>query len=176
MTGRPQRRASLLALGLACVIPWTGASAQGPAASLVPADAPNCRVEVPPAGAGIVVSPGGFILVHPRNDALTDRYTGCKVLWIADGERTPRLATLFFEGGQLRRAVAHDVRDPAGAPEGACAFPEGRSLLRDSGRRLGDEACRGFTGESLYALRLPTWPRRCMQTPEAPVCLAEPRP
>lgn len=149
--------------------------AQARGDSLVPADAPNCRVSAPPASAGIFATPGGFVIVFPRNDALTDRYTGCKLLWIADTDRTPRLATLYFERGQLTRAVAHDVRDAGGAVEAACAFPEGRSLLPNAGRRLGDAACRGFSGESLYALRVPTWPRSCMTKPDDAVCSADPR-
>lgn len=143
--------------------------------SLVPPGAPNCRVEAPPAAAGIAGTPGGFIIVFPRNDAITDRYTGCKVLWIAETDRTPRLATLYFERGALARAVAHDVRDPSDAVEGACALPAGKSLLPNAGRRYGDAACRGFAGEALYALRLPTWPRACMTKPDAPVCTADPR-
>lgn len=173
--GRRMCVAVVLALVLNALAPPSRAAAQAADDALLPAGAPNCRVVVPPDAAGIVVSPGGFILVHPRNDALGDGYTGCKVLWVVDVDRTPRLATLYFERGTLRRAIAHDVRDPSGAPEGACAFPEGRSLLPNSGRRLGDAACQGFTGESLYALRLPTWPRRCMATPEAAVCKADPR-
>ena len=151
------------------------AGAQAPTDSLVPAKSPRCRVTTPPDSAGGVVSPGGFLLVFPRNDALTERYTGCKVLWVVDVDRTPRLATLYFERGELRRAISHDVRDAAGAVEGACAFPEGRSLLPNSGRRFTDASCKEITGESLHALRLPTWPRSCMTSPDAPVCKADPR-
>lgn len=165
-------RTILLALHLAAP---SVVAAQVHADSLVPSGALNCRVARPPDAAGVVASPGGFLIVFPRNDALTDRYTGCKMIWIADVERTPRLATLYFERGQLARAIAYDVRDPSGAPEGACAFPEGRSLLPNSGRRLGDAACRGFSGESMYALRLPTWPRSCMTAPDDAVCKADPR-
>lgn len=149
--------------------------AQASLDSLLPTRAPNCRVAAPPEAAGITGTPGGFVIVFPRNDALTDQYTGCKVLWIADTDRTPRLATLYFERGQLVRAVSHDVRDSSGRVEGACALPEGRSLLPHAGRRYGDEACRGFAGETLYALRLVTWPRVCMTKPDTPACTADPR-
>ncbi len=159
-----------LSLALPCAV-----DGQVPADSLVPSEAPNCRLVRPPDAAGIVATPGGFVIVHPRNDALPERYTGCKVLWVADVDRTPRLATLYFERGELRRAVAHDVRDPAGGVEGACAFPEERSLLPSSGRRMGDSACRGFSGEALYALRVPTWPLQCMTTPDAAPCKGDPR-
>lgn len=160
---------------LFATVAWSPLHAQPSLDSLVPRGAPNCRVEAPPAAAGIAGTPGGFVLVYPRNETITDTYTGCKVLWIADTDRTPRLATLYFERGQLARAVSHDVRDPSGGVEGACALPEGKSLLPNEGRRYGDAACRGFSGEAFYALRLPTWPRSCMTKPDAPVCSADPR-
>lgn len=144
--------------------------AQEALSSLIPRDAPNCRVSSPPASAGLAVSPGGVVIVFPRNDGIAEQYTGCKHLWIADTERTPRLATLYFEGGQLARAVAHDVRDPSGAVEGACSFPDGRSLLPTSGRRFDDKACRGIVEEALYSLRVPTYPQSCMAKPDAPAC------
>lgn len=143
--------------------------------SLVPSGATNCRVTTPPAASGLTVTPGGFVLVFPRNAAIAERYTGCKTLWIVDTERTPRLATLYFERGELARAVAHDVRDPSGAVTGACAFPAARSLLPNSGARFDDAACEGITGESMYALRLATWPRSCLSTPDAAVCKEAPR-
>lgn len=143
--------------------------------SLIPSAATNCRVASPPAGAGLAVTPGGFLLVFPRNEAIGEHYTGCKLLWIVDTDRTPRLATLYFERGELTRAVAHDVRDPAGAITGACAFPAARSLLPTTGARFTDSACAGVTQESLYALRLPTLPRSCLTTPDAPVCKEDPR-
>jgi hypothetical protein len=151
------------------------AGAQSRVDSLVPPDAPNCRIAGPPEEAGIAATPGGFLIVFPRNDAIAARYTGCKTLWIADTDRQPRLATLYFEGGQLARAVAYDTRSAGGAPEGACGFPEARSLLPNAGRRFGDNACKGFVGEALYALRVATWPRRCLTKPDEPVCTAEAR-
>lgn len=114
-------------------------------------------------------------MVYPRNDALTDTFTGCKALWVVDLDNMRRLATLYFEKGTLTRAIAHDSRDPKGAIEGACDVVAGRSLLPDGGRRFTDAACKGFTGEELYGLRVPTWPRRCLTEPEAAPCKADPR-
>ncbi|MFN8571252.1 MAG: hypothetical protein U0132_04290 [Gemmatimonadaceae bacterium] len=162
-------RALIIAIGLLAAT-HASARAQSAVDSLIPRNATNCSISSPPTSAGVVVSPGGFVIVFPRNDALTEAYTGCKHLWIADTGRTPRLATLYFEQGQLRRALAHDVRDPAGAVEGACSFPEGRSLLPTVGRRFDDAACGGVVEEPLYGLRVPTFPRSCMTTPDAPVC------
>lgn len=141
---------------------------------LVPMKAPNCAVASPPETAGVAVTPGGFVMVFPRNAALRREYTGCKVLWVVDGERYLRLATLVFESGALRRAVAHDVRSPSGALDAACAFPEGKSLLPKAGRRMADAGCAGFTGDAFYALHLPTWPRTCMSAPDGAECRREP--
>lgn len=144
-------------------------------ADFVPATATNCAVTTPPATAGLFATPGGFVMVHPRNDALTESYTGCKALWVVDLDNMRRLATLYFEKGILARAVAHDSRDPKGAIEGACDLKSGRSLLPDAGRRYNDAACKGFQGEALYGLRVPTWPRRCLTEPDASVCKQDPR-
>lgn len=160
---------------VALVVLPRSAHAQSLPDSLIPSAATNCRVTAPPASAGLAVTPGGFVLVFPRNDAIAERYTGCKMLWIVDTDRAPRLATLYFERGELSRAVAHDVRDSSGAATGACAFPAGRSLLPNAGARFSDSACKGITEESMYALRLATWPRSCMTTPDAPVCKEDPR-
>ncbi len=149
--------------------------AQADTDALLPSAAPNCRVMAPPENAGLVVTSGGFVLVFPRNDALGDQYSGCKLLWIVDTDRTPRLATLYFEKGELARAIAHDTRDPSGAVAGACAFPAGRSLLPNAEGRFSDSTCAGIAGEALYALRLATWPRRCMTTPDAAVCKGDPK-
>ncbi len=166
-------RGPLVAAALVLAPISTGAQNQG--AALINSAAPNCRVATPPDSAGLAVTPGGFVMVFPRNEGLNDQYTGCKMLWLVDTDRTPRLATLYFEGGALVIAVAHDARDPSAGPEGACAFPEGRSLLRESGRRFGDSACKGLHEEALYALRVPTWPRLCLSKPDAAACTAEPR-
>lgn len=141
---------------------------------LVSTKSPNCAVTAPPASAGIAVTPGGFVMVHPRNAALRKDYTGCKILWVVDGERYLRLATLAFEKGVLRRAVAHDVRSPSGVPEAACSFPEGRSLMPKAGRRIPDAGCANFPKDEFYALHLPTWPRACLATPESAECSKEP--
>jgi hypothetical protein len=149
-----------------------------PAQSLrdvVPAGAPNCAITAPPADAGVVVPPGGFVMVHPRNDAIGDQYTGCKVLWVVDADRLRRIATLYFAGGVLARAVAHDVHDPSGAIDAACDLVSGRSLLPRAGRRATDAACQATPRDELYALRVATLPRRCVTDPDAPPCKADPR-
>lgn len=154
--------------------PLQHAGAQG-VGDLVPARAPHCSLVSPPDDAGLAPTPGGFVMVHPRNSALTDRYTGCKVLWLVDIDQMKRLATLYFENGKLTRAVAHDVRDPGGAIEAACDLTTGRSLLPNAGRRATDAACRDVRAEELYALLVPTWPRRCLTEPDAAPCKADPR-
>jgi len=141
---------------------------------LVPMKASHCAVTMPPGDSGIAATPGGFVMVFPRNAALASDYTGCKVLWVLDGERPLRLATLHFEGGALRTAVAHDVRSATASIDAACAFPAGKSLLPKAGRRMPDSACAGIGAEAFYGLHLPTWPRGCLSDPDAAVCRKDP--
>jgi len=122
--------------------------------------APNCAVDQPPPDAGIFATPGGFLLVHPRNAQLSDSYTGCKVLWVADAPgRFIRLTTLYFEGGRLR--IAHSYNKD-GSTRGTCTLP-GPS-----------RECEGVESNPLAALRLPTWPRVCITPTDAPQCKREP--
>ena len=114
-------------------------------------------------------------MVFPRNAALSDTFTGCKLLWIVDGTKRRRFATLYFRNGKLAVAAAHDPRGDPAKITGACGFPEGKSLLPTSGQQSRDAACAGFSGDALYALRVPTWPRQCLTDVNAAVCQAEPR-
>jgi len=141
---------------------------------LVPRDAPNCALEIPPADAGIAVTPGGFVIVHPRNAALPTKYTGCKSMWVDSNPGDwQRFATLYFENGQLRRVVAQDARQ-RGAIRGACAFPLGNSLMPGAPRDVADRSCAGLRDEPFYGLHLPTWPRACATQPDRAVCHADP--
>jgi hypothetical protein len=142
---------------------------------VLPVKALHCALTAPPAGAGIAGTPGGFVMVFPRNAALSDRYTGCKLMWIVDGEDFRRFATLYFSEGRLAVAVAHASRDPAAPIDAACAFPEGRSLLPRAGRQIDDAGCKGFIEDPFYGLRLATWPRSCLTNTEAAVCKQDPR-
>ncbi|MBC7841925.1 MAG: hypothetical protein H7099_06420 [Gemmatimonadaceae bacterium] len=141
----------------------------------VPANAAHCAVTAPPPAAGIAATPGGFVMVHPRNEAIGERYSGCKILWVVDGDRMQRLATLYFDAGVLSKAIAHDVRDPAGAIDAVCDVRAARSLMPRGGRQADDAACRSVSQEEFYGLRLATWPRRCLTEIEAAVCKADPR-
>jgi len=125
-------------------------------------EASNCAVDQPPPEAGAYGTPGGFLLVHPRNASLSDGYTGCKVLWVVDApDRFHRLMTLYFERGRLRIAQAYDGRG-ASQPRATCSFP---------GPAPG---CDGVESNPLTALKLPTWPRNCMTRADAPHCAKEP--
>jgi len=174
-------RATMTKLTVACIGALTVCAVTAPdaraqsLADVIPPSAASCTLAPPPPQAGIAVTPGGFVMVFPRNDAITDRYTGCKQLWIVDGTNMRRFATLYFKNGVLAVAAAHNIRDSAGTMTAACAFPEGKSLLPSSGQRATDAGCKGFSGESLYALRLPTWPRSCLTETQAAVCVADPR-
>lgn len=128
-----------------------------------PAD-PSCQRTEPPADAGAVATPGGFMLVHPRNNRIHDDYSGCKTLWIYDDPDVPRRwATLLFERGLLIRAIVWD-RD---APDRADRVCDRRSS--------GSEACGGVEGNELVALRLASWPRVCMSDPARKECQGDPR-
>jgi hypothetical protein len=155
--------------------PSSGAGFAQDLSKVIALQEPNCKLTAPPAAAGLAATPGGFVMVYPRNDALPDTYTGCKLLWVVDGERYLRLATLYFKSGKLKTAAAHDVRDAAAELDAACAFPEGKSLLAETGIKMKDQGCAGFEREEFYALHLPTWPRRCLSQPDAAVCQQDPR-
>jgi hypothetical protein len=159
---------------IAFLIPASAAWGQSLDA-IVPASAPHCAVATPPADAGIAGTPGGFVMVFPRNVALSDTFTGCKSLWVVDTDQLRRFATLYFVEGKLRIAVAHEISDPAAGLSGACAFPEGKSLLPTRGRQIDDASCKGFVEDSFYGLRLATWPRTCLTSDKAAVCREDPR-
>ena len=165
---------SRLWLVLTFLLPVVAVPAQS-LADVLPVSAPHCSLKTPPADAGIAGTPGGFVMVFPRNAALSDTFTGCKILWIVDTDELRRFATLYFVDGRLKTAVAHDSRDSAAALEGACAFPEGKSLLPATGRQIDDSACKGFAEDSFYALRLATWPRSCLTNEKAAACKQDPR-
>lgn len=161
---------------LIAALAWASAPASAQSlGDVIPLSATHCALKEPPPEAGIGATPGGFVMVFPRNTALGNAYTGCKLLWIVDTDRLQRFATLYFVEGRLRTAVAHETRDPAAPLLGACAFPEGRSLMPAAGRQIDDAGCRGFAEDPFYGLRLATWPRTCLTNPEAAVCKADPR-
>jgi len=121
---------------------------------------PNCTVDQPPPDAGAFGTPGGFLLVHPRNAGLSDRYTGCKTLWVVDApDRYVRLVTLYFQEGRLRVAQSYN-KD--GSSRGTCTLP-GRS-----------PACEDVESNPMAALRLATWPRVCITSTHAPQCTKDP--
>lgn len=160
------------ALAAALLVP-AAASAAPRLADLVPA-APHCQLAAAPPDAGLAVTPGGFVLVHPRNAALPANYSGCKSLWVdAEPGRYARFATLVFERGRLIRAIAHDPR-AGGAIVGACAYPGGTSLMPGDDPRAPARACDGADREPFYGLRLATWPRRCAADPDAAICRGDP--
>jgi hypothetical protein len=151
----------------------TSATAQT-VSDVIPANASYCALKEPPAEAGVAVTPGGFVMVYPRNAGLSDTFTGCKLMWIVDGTKLLRYATLYFKSGKLAIAAAHDMRGDPDKLNAACAFPAGKSLLPKSGQKTSDAGCTGFAEDSFYALRLPTWPRACLTDASARVCQEDP--
>ena len=133
-----------------------------PAALAQIPDARNCAVDQPPSDAGAYVTPGGFLLVYPRNAKLSDSYTGCKVIWVVDApDRFHRLMILYFERGKLRVAQGYDGR-AENQLRATCKLPDAAP------------ECAGVESHPLSALKLPTLPRNCMTRPEAPHCQKEP--
>lgn len=133
--------------------------------SWFPETEPSCAAATPPADAGAVATPGGFMLVHPRNDRIADDYSGCKTLWIYDDPEVPRRwATLRFVRGQLARAVIWR-RDAEGIADRVCDRPASAQAPE----------CSGAEGNELTALHLPSWPRVCMTQPDRKECAQDPR-
>ena len=102
--------AAIPAIATLCVAPASARDLR----DFVPQDAPNCAVTAPPADAGFAMGPGGnAFLVHPRNAGIAAGYTGCKMLWAAQGEtKTVRFVSLYFKQGKLAVAVAHEAGGP----------------------------------------------------------------
>lgn len=127
-----------------------------------PDDAPNCSVPTPPESAGAYVTPGGFLLVHPRNAQFGRAYTGCRTIWVVqDPQRTPLLMRQYFENGELRTVEAWNGRGGAS--------PVARCAARDDEPR-----CAGLADNPLMSHDLPTWPRFCIEQAERPECSADP--
>lgn len=145
--------------GIAGSALWAAAAA---AQASIPADGHACRLSEPPIDSGAYATPGGFLLVYPRNAGITPDYTGCKTIWVARGPReTPLVMRLYFSRGRLGVAEAHDV-GTTGAPLAVCAATSKVPK------------CAGLHDNPLAALKLPTWPRACMEQPELAVCRGEP--
>jgi hypothetical protein len=140
----------------------------------VPVDAPNCATATPPAAAGAAVTPGGVMIVYPRNSGITADYTGCKHLWVMQSDTAVgRFVTTYFKQGKLAVAVAHDNRSAAGTIVGVCTFPGGKSVFPKTGAAA-DRACAGVPAEYYGALRMPTFPRECIANPKAKGCTDKP--
>jgi len=140
----------------------------------VPADAPNCAVAAPPVNSGAAVTPGGVMIVFPRNNRIAADYTGCKHLWVMQSDTAVgRFVTTYFKQGKLAVAVAHDNRSATGAVVGVCTFPGGKSVFPKTGAAA-DRACLGVPAEYYGALRMPTFARECVANPKAKGCTDKP--
>jgi hypothetical protein len=150
------RRQMFTLLAMTSSLPGALAAPSAP----IPAQAPNCALAAPPESAGAYVTPGGFLLVHPRNKELAADYTGCKTLWVEQAEdHTPLLARLYFDHGTLRLG---EFYDPDGALRTRCSVPDTAP------------ECSDMAANPLAALHLPTWPRSCTRDADRPECAADP--
>jgi hypothetical protein len=166
----------LALLGVSLLLGATTAASGASVGDFVPRGAANCAIGAPPMDAGLAGTPGGFVIVRPRNAALPARYTGCKVMWVdANPGDWQRFAALYFENGELRRLVAHDARRGGDEVRAACAYPRGNSLLPGTDATVTNPACAGVREEPFYGLHLPTWPRRCATDPDHAACRSDPK-
>lgn len=150
-------RLSRLSLAAACALATAHAGAQ----QVMPADGEQCAIDRPPAGAGSYVTPGGFVLVWPRNAGVTPGYTGCRTLWVMQSEQdTPLLMRLYFRAGKLEIVHSYDGR--------------GGREVRSCTRPFTAPGCGGIEGHPFAALDLPTWPLVCTVQPDLPACARDP--
>lgn len=155
-----------IAVALALVL----ASAAAQAARAAAPESSACALQAPPEDAGAVATPGGFLLVYPRNAHLPDDYTGCKTLWVMDVDPQPwRWATLWFVDGRLQR-VASWRRDSRGEPDLTCTMPG----VAPAPGMAAAPVCEGLEDHPWAALRLPSWPRACIGDAPPPACEGEP--
>ncbi|EGK71532.1 hypothetical protein METUNv1_02221 [Methyloversatilis universalis FAM5] len=144
-----------LLLSCAC-LSWLSVAAAG-----IPADGRHCGLTRPPADAGAYVTPGGFLLVWPRNAGFARDYSGCRTLWVMQSaDDTPLLMRLYFPGGRLEAVQGFDGR--------------GGQSARTCVRPFDAPGCGGIEGNPLTAPDLPTWPRLCTEQPEHPACRRDP--
>lgn len=127
--------------------------AAAPVSAQAPAGGKHCQVERPPADAGALATPGGFLLVHPRNAGVTPDYTGCRTLWVMQApDDTPLFLRVYFVQGKASRISVWDGR--GGQQAEHCTMPD----------------CKGIDDNELIALDLPTWPRSCAERPDPKLC------
>lgn len=145
-----------LSLLLCAGVPWLPAAAAG-----MPADGRHCALTQPPADAGAYATPGGFLLVWPRNAGFGRDYSGCRTLWVMQSaDDTPLLMRLYFRGGRLEAAQGFDGR--------------GGQSARTCVRPFDAPGCGGIADNPLTAPDLPTWPRICTEQPDHAVCRRDP--
>lgn len=74
-------------------------------------DALSCTRTMAPEEAGVVATPGGFMLVHPRNADLSDDYVVCKTLWFREGllQRMASTAPIQHECLSLKLSDMEEV-------------------------------------------------------------------
>lgn len=121
----------------------------------------HCDLAQPPTDAGAYATPGGFLLVYPRNHGVGKDYSGCRLIWVMqEAAFTPLLLRAQYRRGVLYRVQGYDGRGGDNAT--TCTLP------------TTDPACAGLASHELLVLNLPTWPRVCTVDPAAAACRADP--
>lgn len=130
--------------------------------AVFPAGARDCALITPPAESGVFVTPGGILLIYPRNASVPEDFTGCRTIWVVRGTGDwPLLTRLYFQAGRLSRVQRFDGRGGTQA-QISCSLP------------TEEKGCGGLEDNPLTALRVPTWPRICLNQPGLPVCGRDP--
>jgi hypothetical protein len=158
----PQRR-RVVALCAVCLAAASVDFVASPSAAASPTrlEGRHCALTQPPAAAGAYVTPGGFLLVYPRNAEIGERYSGCRLIWVMqEAAFTPLLLRAQYRRGVLYRVQGYDGRGGDNAT--TCTLP------------TTDPACAGLASHELLVLNLPTWPRVCTVDPAAAACRADP--
>lgn len=110
-----------LALAIFSLIP----ALAGGAEILIPDDAPNCRLDLPPLESGEQAIHGlpiqeAMFKVFPRRSGMTQHYTGCQTVWSHDGSKWVKTLTLYFVDRDLRVTRYHQS-----SPDEYCQFIAG---------------------------------------------------
>ena len=115
-------------LHLASAIFFLMSALAGGAELLIPGDAPNCHLNLPPLKSGEQSIHGlpiqqAMFKVFPRRSEITHHYTGCQTVWLHNGTKWVKTLTLYFVDRDLRV-----TRDHQSSPDEYCQFIEGDLL------------------------------------------------
>jgi hypothetical protein len=89
---------------------------------------PNCDLAVPPKNAGEELNHGIILKIYPRALHMPKGYTGCQVMWMAEGKKWHTISVVAIENGSAVRIWAPDG---VGGIEQGCRFKDGKVVKGD---------------------------------------------